>query len=38
VGGFARLSRGTVELADFSGVYDVKAGGLQTGGGLRLKF
>lgn len=38
VGGFARFSRGSVELADFSGVYEVAAGGFQTGGGLRLKF
>jgi hypothetical protein len=38
VGGFARFSRGSVELADFSGVYEVTAGGFQTGGGLRLKF
>ena len=38
VGGFARFSRGSVELADFSGIYEVAAGGLQTGGGLRLKF
>lgn len=38
IGGFARFSRGTVELADFSGLYDVTAGGFQTGGGLRLKF
>ena len=38
VGGFVRLSRGTVELEDFSGTYDVKAGGFQTGGGLRLRF
>jgi hypothetical protein len=38
VGGFVRVSRGTVELTDFSGAYDVKAGGFQAGGGLRLKF
>jgi len=38
VGGFVRFSRGTVALEDFSGAYDVKAGGVQTGGGLRLRF
>lgn len=38
VGGFVRFSRATVELADFSGAYDVTAGGFQAGGGLRLKF
>ena len=38
VGGFARFSRGNVELADFSGAYQVKAGGFQSGGGLRLRF
>lgn len=38
VGGFARFSRGNVELSDFTGSYGVKAGGLQTGGGVRLKF
>jgi len=38
VGGFARFSRGTVELSDLSGAFDVDAGGFQTGGGLRFKF
>jgi hypothetical protein len=40
VGGFARFSRATVEMEDALGVttIDVKAGGFQTGGGLRLKF
>jgi outer membrane protein with beta-barrel domain len=38
VGGFARFSRGKVHLSDFSGGYEVDAGGFQTGGGLRLKF
>lgn len=40
IGGFARFSRATVTLDDpLSGVpVDVKAGGFQTGGGLRLKF
>ena len=38
VGGFVRVSRGTVELSDFSGTVDIKAGGFQTGGGLRLRF
>lgn len=38
VGGFVRFSRGAVELSDLSGAFDVDTGGLQTGGGLRLKF
>jgi hypothetical protein len=38
VGGFAKFSRGTVTLSDISGPFDVKAGGFQAGGGLRLKF
>jgi hypothetical protein len=40
VGGFARFSRATVSLDDpLSGsAVDVKAGGFQAGGGLRLKF
>lgn len=38
VGGFVRFSRGTVELEDFSGPHEVKAGGVQAGGGLRLRF
>lgn len=40
IGGFARFSRATVALDDpLSGVpVDVKAGGFQAGGGLRLKF
>jgi hypothetical protein len=45
VGGFAKFSRGTVDLAntlaDVTGdddVASVKAGGFQVGGGLRLKF
>jgi hypothetical protein len=40
VGGFARFSRATVEMEDALGAttVDVKAGGFQTGGGLRLKF
>jgi len=40
IGGFARFSRATVSLDDpLSGLpVDVKVGGFQTGGGLRLKF
>ncbi len=40
IGGFARFSRATVSLDDpLSGLpIDVKAGGFQAGGGLRLKF
>lgn len=38
VGGFLRVSRATVDLEDFSGSSEVKAGGVQFGGGLRLKF
>jgi Legionella pneumophila major outer membrane protein precursor len=40
IGGFARFSRATVSLDDpLSGLpVDVKAGGFQAGGGLRLKF
>jgi hypothetical protein len=45
VGGFARFSRGSVDLEDTlataigdDAVVSVKAGGFQIGGGLRLKF
>ena len=38
VGGFVRLSSGQVELPDYGGLSEVKVGGLQYGGGLRLKF
>lgn len=38
LGGFARFSRATVDLPDFSGVVQTKAGGFQTGGGVRLRF
>jgi len=39
VGGLVRYSRGTVELVDLLGtIVEVKAGGLQVAGGLRLKF
>jgi hypothetical protein len=40
VGGFARFSRGQVEIEDpLSGsLVDLKAGGFQIGGGLRVKF
>jgi hypothetical protein len=38
VGGFVKFSKGTVELSDFSGTFEVDAGGFQTGGGVRLKF
>jgi hypothetical protein len=37
--GFAvRVSRGTVKLDDYGGEEDRKVGGVQIGGGLRLKF
>lgn len=40
VGGFVRYMGGTVEIEDTlgGGTIDVKAGGLQVGGGLRLRF
>jgi len=38
VGGTAQYSAATVEMAVPSGTADVKAGGLQVGGGIRLRF
>ena len=38
VGGIAQYSAATVDMAVPSGTADVKAGGLQVGGGLRLRF
>jgi hypothetical protein len=39
VGGMLRFARGNVELMDnIAGAQQVKAGGLLTGGGLRLRF
>ena len=40
IGAVARYSRATIELVDplSDSTFDVKAGGLQVGGGLRLKF
>ena len=38
LGGAMSFSRGTVELADMAGPFKVKAGGLQTGVGFRLRF
>lgn len=40
LGGFARYSRGTVGVFDplLDDTVDLKAGGFQTGGGVRLKF
>jgi hypothetical protein len=38
VGGLVRISRGSVDLDDYSGVSHVKVGGVQYGGGLRLRF
>jgi len=38
VGGTAQYSGATVQMAVPSGTADVKAGGLQVGGGLRLRF
>jgi len=38
VGGTVQYSGATVEMTVPSGTADVKAGGLQVGGGLRLRF
>jgi hypothetical protein len=38
VGGGVRISRGTVQFEDYGGFDDRKVGGVQAGGGLRLKF
>jgi hypothetical protein len=38
VGGTLQYSGATVEMTVPSGTADVKAGGLQVGGGLRLRF
>jgi len=38
VGGTVQYSSGTVEMTVPSGTADVKAGGLQAGGGIRLRF
>ena len=38
VGGIVQYSGATVEMALPAGTADVKAGGLQIGGGLRLRF
>jgi hypothetical protein len=38
VGGTAQYSGATVEMTTPSGTADVKAGGLQVGGGIRLRF
>lgn len=38
VGGILRFSRVKVEPVDFSGAFDLTAGGTAIGGGLRLKF
>ncbi len=38
VGGLVQYSGATVEMTVPSGTMDVKAGGLQVGGGLRLRF
>jgi len=38
VGGSIRYSAATVEIDVAGGTHDVKAGGLQAGGGLRLRF
>lgn len=38
VGAMVRVSRATVEMDDYGGPEDRKAGGVQFGGGLRLKF
>jgi hypothetical protein len=38
LGAIVRVSRGTASIADYGGAHDVKLGGVQVGGGLRLKF
>lgn len=38
LGANVRVSRGSVEIDDYGGAHTVKAGGVQSGGGLRLKF
>jgi len=38
LGGFLRVSGGSVDLVDYSGTFEVKTGRLQYGGGLRLRF
>ena len=38
VGGIVRFSGGSVALPSFAGTETVAAGGLQTGGGLRVRF
>lgn len=38
IGGIVRVSRGAVDLDDYGGVSNVKVGGVQYGGGLRLRF
>jgi hypothetical protein len=38
VGGVLRYTRATVEPVDFSGPFELTAGGVAVGGGLRVKF
>lgn len=38
LGAVVRLSRATVEIEDYGPDHDIKVGGVQVGGGLRLKF
>jgi hypothetical protein len=38
VGGTVQYSGATVEMTTPSGTADIKAGGLQVGGGIRLRF
>ncbi len=38
VGAALRVSRGDVEIEDYGPDHDIKTGGVQFGGGLRLKF
>jgi hypothetical protein len=38
LGAVVRVSRGTVTIDDYGGEEDRKVGGVQFGGGLRLKF
>lgn len=38
VGGIVRFTRVKVEPVDYSGAFDLNAGGVMVGGGLRIKF
>lgn len=38
LGASVRVSRGTAQITDYGGPHDIKVGGVQVNGGLRLKF